>query len=195
MERPLNIPLTSLSLKLRVTFTSLPKSSKPGPSFLQPKFYQPKWMDLRNKDGKKTELVFWRRNISLVKKSRYLVAGKSQPLVLNSSMEAQQKRIKNYINRSGNNFHFRCGYFGAIRYLLAESGYPEVFITSDVIGSGSVAGFLQGIHVNHCVRVHPMLFAPLSELHLQQFHRGIYGDEQLPEVVKSQLSNISEVQY
>ena len=71
-------------------------------------------------------------------------------------------------------FHLRMSYFACIGYFIASSGYDEVICTSDVLGSGSLPGFLVGRYFNRCSRIHPLLFACL--LHIQHFLSNNYRE-------------------
>ena len=88
-------------------------------------------------------------------------------------------------------FHLRNSYFSALGYYLTMSGLDELLVTSEVIGSGSLAGFLAGRHYNRCVRIHPLSFACLSKLHLAEFVNIQYNGK-LPDTIKVELENISQ---
>ena len=85
----------------------------------------------------------------------------------------------------------RNSYFSAVGYYLTISGLDELLVTSEVMGSGSLAGFLAGRHYNHCVRIHPLSFACLSKIRLAEFVNVQYNGN-LPDIIKAELENISQ---
>ena len=90
-------------------------------------------------------------------------------------------------------FHLRMSYFACVGYFITGSGLDEIICTSEVLGSGSLSGFLQGRHFNRCTRVHPLFFAALSECHMKRFlslkHAG-----SVPDKVKIKLKALSEAE-
>ena len=90
-------------------------------------------------------------------------------------------------------FHLRMSYFACVGYFITGSGLDEIVCTSDVLGSGSLSGFLQGRHFSRCTRVHPLLFAALSQLHITAFLNLKYAGT-VPDIVKVKLNALSEAE-
>jgi len=84
-------------------------------------------------------------------------------------------------------------YFGCIGYFITSSGLEDVICTSDVLGSGSLQGFLAGKHFNRCSRIHPLLFAALSELHIQRFLNDTYQGC-IPDSIQLMISSVNDHQ-
>jgi len=56
-------------------------------------------------------------------------------------------------------FHMQMAYFGAIGYILEESGGPQILIDTGVLAPGSLNGFISGKHFNRCKRLRTILAA------------------------------------
>ena len=90
-------------------------------------------------------------------------------------------------------FHFRMSYFASIGYFITGSGLDEIIINSNVLGSGSLSGFLKGKHFNRCTRVHPLLFSALSECHMTTFLNSKHSGT-VPEVLKIKLKSLGKAE-
>jgi len=60
-------------------------------------------------------------------------------------------------------------YFGAIVYILEESGVPQILTDTEVVAPGSLNGFLSGKHYNRCKRLHVLLATAIQILHFRNF--------------------------
>ena len=88
-------------------------------------------------------------------------------------------------------FHIRCSKFAGIGYYLTGSGLDELLVTAEILGSGSLAGFLEGRHYNRDIRIHPLAYAVLTDLHMEQF---IEADQNgsLPATVSESLKDLGD---
>ncbi len=90
-------------------------------------------------------------------------------------------------------FHLRMSYFACVGYFITGCGLGDIICTSDVLGSGSLSGFLQGKHFNRCTRIHTLLFAALSECHMKAFLNLKYAGT-VPDIVKVKLNALSQAE-
>lgn len=65
--------------------------------------------------------------------------------------------------------HFQMAFYGGVGFFIIGSGLAEILITCGVLGPGSLKGFLNGHYYSRCERIHPLLYAALSDLHIDQF--------------------------
>lgn len=86
-------------------------------------------------------------------------------------------------------FHGELAFYPGVGYYITGSGLDEILVTSGIIGSGSLAGFLEGRHYNRCIVNHPKCYAALSKIHMNAFHKSNY-DGQMPEHVKEVLDEL-----
>ena len=82
-------------------------------------------------------------------------------------------------------------YFKALGHLVCDSGGPEILVQSNVLGKGSLNGFVGGKHFNTCKRLHPLLANALSHLHLKQFIDDLHAP---PEEDLEILMNVNKDQ-
>lgn len=66
-------------------------------------------------------------------------------------------------------FHIMMAYFKAIGKFIADCGLSNVMVQSNLLASGSVAGFQDGKHFNRCKRLHPLMSVGLEVLHFKSF--------------------------
>ena len=66
-------------------------------------------------------------------------------------------------------FHMEMAFFHAIGKYIELSGGPEILSASEIISSDSLGGFISGTHFNRCKRIHPLLYAALMFLHMEEF--------------------------
>jgi len=60
-------------------------------------------------------------------------------------------------------------YFGAIGYILEESGGPQILTDTGVLAPGSLNGFISGKHFNRYKRLHTILAAAFRVLSFRSF--------------------------
>ena len=86
-------------------------------------------------------------------------------------------------------FHIQMAYFKALGHVISDSGGAEILVNSEVLGKGSLNGFVDGKHFNRCKRLHPLLANALSQCHLRQFIDDYHMP--IPEDLTSNLMNIN----
>ena len=64
-----------------------------------------------------------------------------------------QEQFRRMVVRMGS-FHIMCAFMAAIGKRFGDAGLADILIESGVVGSGSVAGVLEGKHYNRAVRMH-----------------------------------------
>ena len=74
-------------------------------------------------------------------------------------------------------------------HIIADSTVPQLLYDSKVIGWGSRNGFLAGKHYNWCSRIHPILLATLSKIHLKQYIQETQPDG-IPQNVLDELATV-----
>ena len=52
--------------------------------------------------------------------------------------------------------HFRMSWYSSLGYFISDSGLPYVLLNSEILGTGSLNGFLKGKHYNRCERIHTL---------------------------------------
>ena len=77
-------------------------------------------------------------------------------------------------------------------YFISGSGLPDILLSSEILGTGSLNGFLKGKHYNCCERIYTLLYAALSDLHIQRFKNDSYSDGKLPGEVSEILLSFSQ---
>ena len=88
-------------------------------------------------------------------------------------------------------FHLIMAYFAGLGYYITMSGIEELLVLCEILGSGSIAGFLGGWHYNRDVRVHPIIYACLHLLQLNEFLELNYNGS-MPGDVKEELKSLEE---
>lgn len=66
-------------------------------------------------------------------------------------------------------FHIMMSYFKAIGKFIADCGLSNIMVQSNLLASGSVAGFQEGKQFNRCKRLHPLMSLGLEILHFKSF--------------------------
>ena len=64
-----------------------------------------------------------------------------------------QEQFRRLVVRMGS-FHTICAFMAAIGKRFGDAGLADILIESGIVGSGSVAGVLEGRHYNRAVRTH-----------------------------------------
>ena len=88
--------------------------------------------------------------------------------------------------------HFRMSWYSSLGYFISDSGLPYVLLNSEILGTGSLNGFLKGKHYNRCERIHTLLYTALSELHIERFKNDSYSNGKLPGEVSEILLSFSQ---
>ncbi|XP_078353866.1 uncharacterized protein LOC144638547 [Oculina patagonica] len=61
-------------------------------------------------------------------------------------------------------FHTICAFFAAIGKRFGDAGLADVLMESGIVGSGSVAGVIEGRHYNRALRTHKIVFEAMHRL-------------------------------
>ena len=64
-----------------------------------------------------------------------------------------QEQFRRLVVRLGS-FHTICAFLAAIGKRFGDAGLADILVESGIVGSGSVAGVLEGRHYNRAVRTH-----------------------------------------
>ena len=64
-----------------------------------------------------------------------------------------QEQFRRLVVRLGS-FHTICALLAAIGKRFGDAGLADILVESGIVGSGSVAGVLEGRHYNRAVRTH-----------------------------------------
>lgn len=67
-----------------------------------------------------------------------------------------QEEFKRLVVRMGT-FHTICAFLAAIGKRFGDGGLSDILLESEVVGSGSIAAFLEGRHYNRAVRIHKVI--------------------------------------
>ena len=78
-----------------------------------------------------------------------------------------KEEFKRIVLRLGS-FHTICSFIAVIGKRFADAGLSDVFIESGVVGSGSLAGVLQGKHYNRAVRMHKVIRSHILPVFINQ---------------------------
>lgn len=61
-------------------------------------------------------------------------------------------------------FHTACTYLAVLGKRYGDAGLADILVESGVLGSGSIAGVLEGKHYNRAVRMHKLVAEALERL-------------------------------
>ncbi|GFS54825.1 hypothetical protein TNIN_123991 [Trichonephila inaurata madagascariensis] len=83
-------------------------------------------------------------------------------------------------------FHIMMAYFKAVGKVISDCGLTNIMAESSLLTNGSVNGFLDGKHFNHCKRLHPLVALGLKVLNFKSFlqHDNITLTDDIIEEVK-----------
>lgn len=66
-------------------------------------------------------------------------------------------------------FHLQMNYFHAVGKFIEDCGLTNVMVNAEIIGTGSVNGFVAGTHFNRCKRLHTIVTLGLQILLFERF--------------------------
>lgn len=89
-------------------------------------------------------------------------------------------------------FHFVMPYFAGMGYYITFSGMDEIMVQCEILGPGSLAGFLEGRHYNRGVRIHPIDYLVLHLLQLEQCLQKNYNSSIMPDDVVAEISSLED---
>lgn len=95
-------------------------------------------------------------------------------------------------------FHIACTFLAVIGKRFGDAGLRDVIIESEILGSGSVVGMLEGRHYNRGIRVHKIVFEAMLRLRWKAFRTWLteqnipgLNDIGLQEVVNTLQADIT----
>ena len=95
-------------------------------------------------------------------------------------------------------FHIACTFLAVIGKRYGNAGLADILVESGVLGSGSIAGVLEGKHHNRAMRIHKLVAEGLEWLQWQSFGRWLKDQgeslnyEALATALTSIHTNVSE---
>ena len=63
------------------------------------------------------------------------------------------------------NFHIELAFFCAVGNLINESGLEHITTEADILGEGSMVGFMKGKFYNQCTRIHELVANVLEKMY------------------------------
>ena len=80
-------------------------------------------------------------------------------------------------------FHIEMAFFKTLGKLTAESGEQDMLTETGVISRGSLNRVLTEKHLNHCMKIHPLLALAFANVHFKAFMKTCDFDKDLRELM------------